>query len=91
MDWVIWVILAVMFLFIAWVVYLCYKDTESKAMLIKSDADDDSVGHLIIDPSDFENGGGIYLQLDVDPSVFKDEASVKLKIWLVNSHEKQAP
>lgn len=45
-------------------------------------------GHLIVDETDPEEGGGVYLTVEIDPKTFKDGQRIELDIWKVNSQEK---
>lgn len=41
------------------------------------------IGHLIVDAKDQEEGGGVYLQIEVDPKTLKDKAIVQLEVFRV--------
>lgn len=43
----------------------------------------ETIGHLIVDGKDPEEGGGVYLQIEVDPKTLKDKAIVQLEVFRV--------
>lgn len=41
----------------------------------------ETIGHLIVDGKDPEEGGGVYLQIEVDPKMLKDKEIVQLEVF----------
>ena len=39
----------------------------------------ETIGHLIVDGKDPEEGGGVYLQIEIDPKMLKDKEIVQLE------------
>lgn len=40
-----------------------------------------TIGHLIVDGKDPEEGGGVYLQIEIDPKMLKDKEIVQLEVF----------
>jgi len=41
----------------------------------------ETIGHLIVDAKDPEEGGGVYLQIEIDPKMLKDKEIVQLEVF----------
>lgn len=59
-----------------------------KAFFKRHKQDPPLAGHLIVDDTDPEEGGGLYLTVEVDPKSFKDGQIVELDVWKIKSQEK---